>query len=221
MQFRAVEDLGECCGEPDEPLPTAESGNGEEGEEYSVEKILGERYNAQKRCKEYLIKWEGYGDEENTWEPECNLDCPEILEEFRQSLRSTSRSSQSSVKKRTKAKRKAEQSSTDEKVVESEKGIDGIKTKVEFASDSSDDEESIAARRNPKPGESGVEKGWKIESVQTIFPPDDEIPCLTFVVKYYGHRKLERVRKDVMRKYGALPAIEFFERHSSLNPKSL
>lgn len=30
-------------------------------EEYVVEKILAKRLNPKKRCYEYLLKWEGYG----------------------------------------------------------------------------------------------------------------------------------------------------------------
>lgn len=43
------------------------------GEEFVVEAILGERYNKRKKVKEYLLKWKGYSDAENTWEPEANL----------------------------------------------------------------------------------------------------------------------------------------------------
>ncbi|EFO24965.2 heterochromatin protein 1 [Loa loa] len=50
--------------------------------EYIVEAILGERYNKKKKVKEYLLKWKGYSDAENTWEPETNLDCDELIAEF-------------------------------------------------------------------------------------------------------------------------------------------
>jgi Chromo (CHRromatin Organisation MOdifier) domain len=38
---------------------------------FYVEKVLDRRTNY--RRYEYLIKWEGYGTEENTWEPRKNF----------------------------------------------------------------------------------------------------------------------------------------------------
>lgn len=40
-------------------------------DEFEVERILAVRLRG--RTKEYLIKWKGFNDFENTWEPEANL----------------------------------------------------------------------------------------------------------------------------------------------------
>ena len=61
------------------PQPPLELVDGEE--EYIVEKILNSRMFRQKL--QYLVKWEGYGIEGNTWEYSENLDhAPEKVTEF-------------------------------------------------------------------------------------------------------------------------------------------
>jgi len=51
-----------------------------EDEEYEVEEILDKRKHYGKT--QYLIKWKGYPLSEASWEPEKNLNCPDLLEEF-------------------------------------------------------------------------------------------------------------------------------------------
>jgi hypothetical protein len=49
--------------------------------EYTVERILAQRTRG--RRQEFLIKWLGYTNEDCSWEPLKNLNCPDRLKEFR------------------------------------------------------------------------------------------------------------------------------------------
>lgn len=54
-----------------------------EEQEWEVEKILDSEYSEEKRQVEYLVKWKGYENTENSWEPPENLtNCQALLGQF-------------------------------------------------------------------------------------------------------------------------------------------
>jgi Chromo (CHRromatin Organisation MOdifier) domain len=68
--------------DPDTPTgPAPEIHPNLQEEIYTVQKVLKVRRH--RKTLQWLVKWEGYGNEQNTWEPKENLiDCLEALQEY-------------------------------------------------------------------------------------------------------------------------------------------
>ncbi|CAF4651891.1 unnamed protein product [Rotaria socialis] len=56
---------------------------------FIVQRIIDHRFRNGR--KEFLIAWKGYPDEQNTWEPQQNLDCPDLITEYEAHLLQQSR----------------------------------------------------------------------------------------------------------------------------------
>lgn len=45
-----------------------------------MEKLINIRIS--KGCRQFLVRWKGYGESADTWENEKDLNCPELIEKF-------------------------------------------------------------------------------------------------------------------------------------------
>ncbi len=51
-------------------------------EEYKVERIVAHRQFGRSKRLQYLIKWKGYPESDNTWEPADQVHAPEIIKHY-------------------------------------------------------------------------------------------------------------------------------------------
>ncbi len=53
-------------------------------EQYKVETIRSHRCHGKKRQLQYLVKWKGYPESDNTWEPIDHIQAPRLVKEYEQ-----------------------------------------------------------------------------------------------------------------------------------------
>jgi len=144
-----------------------------EEEEYVVEKVLDRR--VVKGRVEFFLKWKGYSEKHNTWEPEKNLDCPELISEFMKTYKKGSTPAPSTP---TSGGAKASTASTGRT---KDKETSSSKRK------NSDDEEEVVANKAKKKKEEevlvarGFERGLEPEK---IIGATDSCGDLMFLMKW-------------------------------------
>uniref|UniRef100_A0A8C1FIH1 Chromobox homolog 5 (HP1 alpha homolog, Drosophila) n=1 Tax=Cyprinus carpio carpio TaxID=630221 RepID=A0A8C1FIH1_CYPCA len=142
-------------------------------EEYIVEKVMDRR--VMKGRVEYFLKWKGFSDKHNTWEPEKNLDCPELIAEFMKNYKKTNSGSTPSSKPSStgssSVRPKDSSSSTSKRKNSEEENGSGSKPKKKK------EDEILVAR--------GFERGLEPEK---IIGATDSCGDLMFLMKC-GHRR--------------------------------
>lgn len=153
---------------------SSSSAGEEEEEEYSVEKVIDKRIVKGKT--EYFLKWKGYSDSENTWEPVENLDCPELIQEFEENLKKKKeeKASKESGKKRKEKSTPIAGSSSKE--VKKEKDEDSRPAKVRKVEKESSDGDA--------PQVKGFDRNLEAEK---IIGATDSSGELMFLIKWKGN----------------------------------
>ncbi|XP_076338004.1 chromobox protein homolog 1-like [Tachypleus tridentatus] len=146
-------------------------------EEYIVEKVVDKR--VKQGQVEYYLKWKGYPDSENTWEPQEHLDCPDLIAEFENS-RKNKDEEQNDDKKRKMDENDSDNSSQKKKKTDDDnkpKGFDrGLEPdKIIGATDSS--------------GELMFLIKWKGSDEADLVPAKQaNVKCPQVVIKFYEER---------------------------------
>ena len=149
-------------------------------EEYTVEKIVDKRILKGGKI-EYYLKWKGYGEEDNTWEPRENLDCEDLIAEFERKLKDKS------------VKKKEEKSGNDSKRKSTSTTADSIKKKK------SEDDRPKGFDRGLEPeriigatdssGELMFLIKWKGSDEADLVPARDaNTKCPQTVIRFYEER---------------------------------
>lgn len=162
--------------------------DGEE-EEFSVEKVLDRRMRGGK--VEYLLKWKGYSDEDNTWEPEENLDCPDLISHFEEQ-----RKKKESAKKEEGTKKRKSTTGSSNHEREAEKKAPPAKVKKTAPEE---DNKPRGFDRNLEPekvigatdssGELMFLMKWKNNDEADLVPARQaNIKCPQVILKFYEER---------------------------------
>ncbi|XP_075153828.1 suppressor of variegation 205 [Haematobia irritans] len=189
------------------------SGSSEEEAEYVVEKICSRR--VRKGKIEYFLKWKGYPESENTWEPEENLDCQDLIQAFEEQRAKDEAAATTSAKASEKTKKESgsgRSSSIGNKRKNEDSKSSGNKKKRTDSSKDETDNESVSDVSTRHSELTGFDKGLEAEK---ILGASDSNGGLYFLIQFKGVDQAEMVAASVANIKIPQMVIKFYEERLS------
>jgi len=171
--------MGKTQDESEAVDETEKVGEEEEEEEFTVEKIVDKRTRAGR--VEYFLKWKGYSNDDNTWEPVENLDCPDLIAEYEEQRKKK----KTETKKKEDEKRKTDGKPEKEGDKKKKKADDEVRTR---GFDRGLEPEKIIGATDAS-GELMFLVKWKDSEEADLVPSKlANVKCPQVVIKFYEER---------------------------------
>lgn len=164
-------------------------------EEYNVEDIIRHRYARKTGKLEYLVKWEGYPESDNSWEPSEHCMCPDLIARYEERLKSKKKTRSSITAGEAKiesgrSNRTSKASTSTHKV--STQIVDEDESTCSMETSSSGDK--CNAEASPVPQPTGFERGLEIKKIRgSCTEEKGEKEKLCFLVEWKGSSEVDLV----------------------------
>lgn len=186
-----------------------------DGDGYEVEEIIDHKYEGKSK-KLYKIRWKGYAPEEDTWEPENSLSCPELIEKYLETYPDTRPPKKEKKPKKAKLitetavpRDTPKRASAKTSIVESDDGNASVdstkqvkksgsakKTKKKAKREEYEVEKIVEDRQGSN-GETIFRIRWKgYQAHQDTWEPKASLSCNELIKKYWAAKKKSGKRSD-------------------------
>lgn len=149
---------------------------------------------------EYYLKWKGYAETENTWEPEGNLDCQDLIQQYELSRKDEAITAAPSKKDRPASNPKVSPTTSNSSKRKSEEPAGPAKSKRT--------EPDTDGALSIKSGATGFDRGLEAEK---ILGASDNHGRLTFLIQFKGVDQAEMVPSTVANEAIPQLVIRFYE----------
>ena len=184
----------------------------DEGEaEYIVERVVDKRVKGKGKI-EYLLKWKGFDDADNTWEPADNLECFKLIEEFESKAKAGGK--ERKIPAARDRKKKAGSSSSDDEaksatqVAKSRSSADKSNTDADQSKTDSD-QSKTDVNMSDADADSGLRSDLEAESIVGAARDNGK---LMFRIKWKGCEGMDLIDSDKAKQEWPHAVIEYYEK---------